>query len=53
MTVSEISYCPFCGSAEIKRSETAHRGPETYYNCPNCGRVGTTGIGRSPGRLNE
>ncbi|ELY57612.1 hypothetical protein [Natronolimnohabitans innermongolicus] len=48
MIPREIEYCPFCGSDEIERAETVTRGPETYYDCPTCGRVGTTGIGVQP-----
>ena len=48
MKSGEMEFCPFCGSAGLQPDSAPSRGPETYYDCPNCGLVGTTGVGYVP-----
>lgn len=48
MKPGEMQYCPFCGSAGLDPDPTSAPGPETYYDCPECGRIGTTGVGYRP-----
>lgn len=48
MKQGEMEYCPFCGSSELHPDEVAANVPGSYYECPNCGVVGTLGVGYVP-----
>ena len=48
MKQGQMEFCPFCGSSELSTEDESNRGPETYYTCPNCGTVGTMGVGYVP-----
>jgi len=47
MIPATAQYCPFCGTADLNQATDQPTGPETYYDCPNCGRIGTVGLGKS------
>ena len=53
MKRGEMEYCPFCGSSELQPDDVKARVPESYYDCPNCGVIGTLGVGYAPTQVDQ